>query len=59
MGLQLVQLRRAPDDNRYEWTPFEPNDQFNGDWWDDAPFDDDDPHFIDVLLNGVEVCLHH
>jgi GNAT superfamily N-acetyltransferase len=56
VDLWLVELRRASRDDRYVCMPFEPNDQFNGGWWDRTPYLDDDPHYIDVLLDGVEVA---
>ena len=56
MNLVLRDLRRGPGDDKYVWMPFEVNDQFNGEWWDRVPYLDDDPHYVQVLLDGVEVA---
>ena len=56
MELEIREIRRRSDDSRFLWTPFEPNDQFNGDWWDRPPYMTDDPLYIEVLLDGVEVA---
>jgi ribosomal protein S18 acetylase RimI-like enzyme len=53
--LELRDLRRGPGDDKYVWLPFEVNDNFNPDWWDRVPYLEDDPHYVQVLLDGVEV----
>lgn len=54
--LDLVERRRGVDDDRYSWIPFEPSARFTAGWWEDPPYLDDDPWFVQVLLQGVEVA---
>jgi GNAT superfamily N-acetyltransferase len=56
MNLELHDIRRSPDDDRYVWAPFELSDQFNGDWWDSPPYLTDDPHFVVARAQGIEVA---
>ncbi|SHG13316.1 hypothetical protein SAMN05443575_1462 [Jatrophihabitans endophyticus] len=56
MSITLVHLRRGASDDKYSWTPFAPNDEFNGDWWDSPPYLFDDPHFVRADGDGVEVA---
>lgn len=56
VDLEIREIRRRPDESRYVWTPFEPSDQFNGDWWDQPPYMADDPLYVQVLLDGTEVA---
>lgn len=55
MKLDYIEKRRESH-SRYEWTPFEQNDDFTSDWWDDVPYRIDDPWFVQVLFEGVEVA---
>jgi GNAT superfamily N-acetyltransferase len=52
----LVDRRRDPGDDKYTWVPFEPSDQFTSAWWDDPPYLDDDPWFVQALLDGEDVA---
>lgn len=52
IGLQLRDIRRGPNDDRYAWTPFASSDQFTPDWWDRVPYLDDNPHYVGVWLDG-------
>lgn len=54
--LVLRNFHRAASDNRYEWTPFDLNEEFNGVWWDSPPYMTDEPHFVQAKLGGVEVA---
>lgn len=56
VNLELRDVWRGPGDNKYAWTPFEPNDEFNPDWCDRPPYLVDDPHYVEVLIDGVEVA---
>src|SRR5579875_1738113 len=56
MGLQLVDIRRGPNDDRDTWTPFAPSAQFTPDWWDRVPYMDDNPHYVGVRLADAEVA---
>lgn len=56
MNLELRDVRRAAGDDKYVWTPFEPNQEFNPDWWDRPPYLDDNPHYVGAFLDGVEVA---
>ena len=56
MNLELRDVRRAPGDDKYLWTPFELSDDFTPDWWDRVPYLDDDPHYVQVLHDGAEVA---
>ena len=56
MSVELQDIRRGPGDDRYTWTPFGLNDQFNGDWWDSPPYLSDDPHFVLARAQGIEVA---
>jgi len=42
VNLILRDVRRDPSDDRYVWTPYELNEEFNGDWWDSPPYSIDD-----------------
>jgi GNAT superfamily N-acetyltransferase len=53
--MELVELRRG-DHDRYTWTPFEPSADFTSGWWDHAPYEDDDPWFLQALDAGIEVA---
>jgi GNAT superfamily N-acetyltransferase len=55
MNLHLIDRRCGPNDSNYAWTPFEPSDQLTSHWWDEPRYLDDDPSFVQVLLDGVEV----
>jgi ribosomal protein S18 acetylase RimI-like enzyme len=54
VALDLIEKRRGSAD-RYSWTPFEPSDSFNPDWWDHPPYGVDDPWYVQVLRDGEEV----
>lgn len=56
MELTLREIRRSPTDDRYIWTPFEPNEEFNGEWWDSPPYLIDEPHYVNAMLDGIEVA---
>lgn len=56
MNLILRDVRRVHSEDRYVWTPFELNEEFNGDWWDSPPYMIDDPHYVEAMLGGVEVA---
>jgi len=56
VNLILRDVRRDPSDDRYVWTPYELNEEFNGDWWDSPPYSIDDPHYVKAILAGVEVA---
>lgn len=56
MNLILQDVRREPGSDRYVWTPFEMNEEFNGDWWDSPPHSTDDPHYVTAILGGVQVA---
>lgn len=56
MNLELRDVRRSPGADKYLWTPFELSDDFAPDWWDRVPYLDDDPHYVQVLRDGVEVA---
>lgn len=56
MGLQLRDILRGPNDDKYAWTPFAPGDQFTPDWWDRVPYMDDNPHYVGVWLDDVNVA---
>ncbi|SEH79500.1 hypothetical protein SAMN04489835_4219 [Mycolicibacterium rutilum] len=57
MGLDLVDHRRGPAD-KYSWMP--PFDweiaYTNERWWDEVRYYADDPWFVQVLEDGVEVA---
>lgn len=57
MAIELVDLRRGAED-RYAWLPpFDfGTDYENEHWWDDVPYILDDPWFVHVLEDGVEVA---
>jgi GNAT superfamily N-acetyltransferase len=52
--LELIERRRGRAD-RYSWTPFEPSEDFNHDWWDRPPYGEDDPWYVQALRAGDEV----
>lgn len=56
MNLVLRRIRRGPDDDRYVWTAFDLDDEFNGEWWDSPPYLQDDPLYVQVLLDDTEVA---
>lgn len=56
VNLILRAVRRGPSDDRYVWTPFELNEEFNEDWWGSPPYLKDDPHYVEGTLDGVEVA---
>jgi len=56
VNLILRDVRRDPSDDRYVWTPYELNEEFNGDWWNSPPYSIDDPHYVKAILAGVEVA---
>jgi len=53
-GLELIEKRRGGA-SRYSWLPFEESDNFTPDWWDRPRTYRDDPWFVQVLREGVEV----
>lgn len=57
MPLQFIDHRRGTAD-RYSWMPqFDPGVAYeNGHWWDEVRYLEDDPWFVQVLENGVEVA---
>jgi hypothetical protein len=56
MGLQLRDIRRGPNDDKYAWTPFAPSDQFTPDWWDRVPYMDDNPHYVGAWIDDAVVA---
>lgn len=54
--LTFVERRRSPTDDRYEWSPFEPDERFTGHWWDPIPYHDDNPYYVQVRLGTLEVA---
>ncbi len=56
VNLDLVHIRRGPSDDKYVWTPFAVNDEFNAGWWDSPPYLFDDPHYVRADSDGVEVA---
>lgn len=56
VSLVLVPVRRPSIEERYSWAPFEPNDEFNDDWWCQPPYLRNDPWYVKVLQDEVEVA---
>ena len=53
--LEFVEKRRGAE-NRYAWTPLEESAEFTPDWWDDPPYLLNDPWYVQVLSDVVEVA---
>jgi hypothetical protein len=55
--LDFADLRRGTA-NRYSWIPpFDPSVAYeNEHWWDGAPYGNDDPWYVQVLVDGLEVA---
>ena len=53
--MALVELRRGQS-NKYTWTPFALNANFNDQWWDRPPYQDPDPWFVQAMLGDEEVA---
>ena len=56
MNLVLRRIRRGSDDDRYAWTPFDLNDDFNASGGTHRPTFRDDPLYVQVLLDDAEVA---
>jgi GNAT superfamily N-acetyltransferase len=55
--LNFVTRRREPGDDRYRWCPFTHDDRYEQDsWWDQPPYSQDDPWFVQVTLDDEEVA---
>jgi GNAT superfamily N-acetyltransferase len=59
MTLRLVVRCKGPDEERYSWRPFEPNEHFTDEWWDRANLFGDDDTYIQATLDGAEVGRVH
>lgn len=55
MELALVDIRRG-DADRYTWLPFTECDEFTFEWWSRGTYLSDDPHYVQALIEGVEVA---
>lgn len=61
MHLEVIELRRGAEEDRYRWEPFDHDDGFTEDWWHGRVPMIDDPWFVSARLDGevvarVELC---
>jgi GNAT superfamily N-acetyltransferase len=54
--LVLIHKRLPHDADRYAWTPFQPDERFNSDWWTQSHSYGDGYSYVQVFVDSEEVA---